>query len=81
MFYSSEFSNSRMRSTMKILFSLKICFLFLAIKPAHAYLDAGTGTMILNALVAGIVGAGVTAKIYWEKIRLWFRKLSKTKKP
>ena len=66
---------------MKILFSLNLCLLFLLIKPAYAYLDAGTGTMILNALVAGIVGAGVTAKIYWEKIRLWFHKLFKTKKP
>lgn len=35
---------------------------------AHAYLDPGTGSMILQALIAGVAFAAVTIKMYWYKI-------------
>ena len=35
---------------------------------AHAYLDPGTGSLILQGLLAAIAGALVTANIYWLKI-------------
>jgi DUF1365 family protein len=53
--------------------------LSLLVSPAHAYLDPGTGTVLLNAIIAGLVGAGVTVKIYWEKLRLWFEKCFRSK--
>ena len=53
--------------------------LSLLVSPAHAYLDPGTGSVLLNAILAGLVGAGVTVKIYWEKLRLWFEKRLKSK--
>ena len=41
---------------------------------AHAYLDAGTGSLIVQALLAGVVGVGTVAKLYWSRIRgLWSR--------
>lgn len=43
--------------------------------PAHAYLDAGTGSLIVQALLAGVVGVGTVAKLYWSRIRgLWTRR-------
>jgi hypothetical protein len=33
-----------------------------------AYIDPGTGSIILQALVAVVVGAGVFAKLFWHRI-------------
>ena len=34
-----------------------------------AYLDPGTGSMILQALIAGLVGAAFAIKMFWHKIK------------
>ena len=34
---------------------------------AHAYLDPGTGSMILQGLIAGLMVVATTAGIYWQK--------------
>lgn len=36
---------------------------------AHAYVDPGTGSMVLQGVIAGILGVGLTIKLYWRKIR------------
>ncbi len=41
---------------------------------AFAYLDPGTGSMILQGIVAAVAVAGVTAKHYWYKITTFFGK-------
>jgi hypothetical protein len=33
-----------------------------------AYLDPGTGSMLLQLLVGGIAAIGVAAKFYWRRI-------------
>ncbi len=33
-----------------------------------AYLDAGTGSMLLQLLVGGIAAIGVAAKFYWRRV-------------
>ena len=40
--------------------------------PALAYLDAGTGSMILQLLIGGFAGAMVVGKLYWQKIKNLF---------
>lgn len=40
---------------------------------AHAYLDPGTGSMILQALVAGFLGLAVMIRTYWHKVRTFFK--------
>ncbi|MEM7222613.1 MAG: hypothetical protein AAF495_06520 [Pseudomonadota bacterium] len=40
--------------------------------PAYAYLDPGTGSIILQALLGGIAGAMIAAKLYWAKIKSFF---------
>ena len=37
--------------------------------PAYAYLDPGTGSMMLQLLLGGIAGAMVVAKLYWHRFR------------
>jgi len=36
-------------------------------RPAHAYLDAGTGAMILQVLLGGIAGGVVIFRLYWRR--------------
>jgi hypothetical protein len=50
---------------------LLIVFLFYA-NSAQAYLDPGTGSFILQMLVAGLLGGLFTLKIYWRKIKSFF---------
>ena len=42
-----------------------------------AYLDPGTGSLILQALVAALAGAVVVITSYWQKIRALFRRSSR----
>jgi hypothetical protein len=42
--------------------------------PAYAYLDPGTGSIILQGLIATIAVAGLTIKTYWHKILSFFGK-------
>lgn len=37
--------------------------------PAQAYLDPGTGSMILQGIIGAIAGALVMLRIYWAKIK------------
>jgi hypothetical protein len=45
---------------------------------AAAYLDPGTGSMILQGIIAGIAVAGFTIKNYWYRIRAFFGKETPT---
>jgi hypothetical protein len=42
-----------------------------------AYLDPGTGSLILQAVVAVLAGAIVVITSYWQKIRTLFRRDSR----
>lgn len=52
---------------MKYLFAL---FLILCSQPAWAYLDPGTGSMLLQVILGGIAAIGVALKLFWHKIRV-----------
>lgn len=40
--------------------------------PVYAYLDPGTGSLLLQGLLGGIAGAAVIIRIYWHKFVKWF---------
>ncbi len=46
-----------------------------------AYLDPGTGSLILQALVASLAGAVVAITAYWQKIRMFFRRSPRNSEP
>ena len=35
---------------------------------AYAYLDPGSGSMMLQLLLAGVAGAGMFLKLYWRRL-------------
>jgi hypothetical protein len=45
-----------------------------------AYIDPGTGSIVLQALVASVVGAAIAVKLFWHRILkfLGIRKDTKT---
>ena len=42
--------------------------------PAYAYLDPGTGSMLIQGLIAGIAAVVSFSSIYWQKIKAFFAK-------
>lgn len=44
-------------------------FLLAATAPAHAYLDPGTGSILLQGLIAAVAGGLVAVKLYWGKVK------------
>jgi hypothetical protein len=42
--------------------------LFILRGTVFAYLDPGTGSMLVQLLVGGVAAAAVTAKLYWHRI-------------
>ena len=63
---------------MKFLITL-LFFSFFFISKAQAYIDPGSGSIILQALLGALAAAGATISIYWNKFKNLFKK-SKNKK-
>jgi hypothetical protein len=47
-----------------------VILLTLVAGPASAYLDPGTGSMLLQVILGGIAAVGVALKLFWHKIRV-----------
>jgi len=43
--------------------------------PAHADLDPTTENILLQGLLAGIAGIVVVLRLYWERLKAFFRSL------
>ena len=62
------------RLTWKEVVLLGAAAQLIAASDANAYLDAGTGSIIFQAIVAFLVGAAFTVKVYWHRIKNFFRR-------
>lgn len=61
---------------MKLVRILTILFVCLCYsQSAVAYLDPGTGSLILQMLIAGIIGAMYTVKLYWYRLKTFVAQL------
>ena len=49
-----------------------LCFITLS-NPAYAYLDPGTGSVILQAIVAGIAAFVTGIVFYWNKLKIFLK--------
>ena len=63
-----------MKSSIRIsLVAMLVAYVcFEVTTPAHAYLDPGTGSLLLQGLIATLAAAAATGSIYWGKIRAFF---------
>ena len=55
---------------MKSWYWLLATLLLSSAQPAFAYLDPGTGSMLLQVILGGIAAVGVALKLFWHKIRI-----------
>lgn len=63
---------------MKVIHVLTlVAVLCLWARPAHAYIDAGTGGLLVQLLLAGIAGASVILRMYWRKVAEFFGRREK----
>jgi hypothetical protein len=49
-----------------------------AVAPANAYIDPVSGSIVFQALIAGIAAAGTGVAMFWTRIVLFFRRSSGT---
>lgn len=57
---------------LKYLLLIVMCSLYLV--PAYAYLDPGSGSLIIQAILGGIAGLFVIVKIYWHRLIVWMKR-------
>ena len=69
---------------INIMFKLMSFFIMFFFYPSlsYAYLDPGTGSILLQAILGGIAVAFVSIQIWWHKLKLFLTKiLKKFKQP
>lgn len=64
---------------MKLL-TLLLTIYFSFITKSYAYLDPGTGSIILQAILGFIAAAITTLSFYWNKVKTLFSKIFKRDK-
>jgi len=56
-----------MKRVLKL--TVLFCWFFLLMeRAAFAYLDPGTGSLLLQLLLGGVAGLAVIAKLYWRRL-------------
>ncbi len=54
---------------MKNIKIIVLVFILTASGPAWAYLDPGSGSMLLQVILGGVAAVGVVCKMYWYRIK------------
>lgn len=66
--------------TFRILLLAPLICLGLFVQSAHAYIDPGTGSYVLQLILAAVFAAGFAIKIMWKRIVDFFSGLFGKKK-
>jgi hypothetical protein len=53
------------------------CVILLCGMPAHAYIDPGTGSALIQGVIAAVAAIGITARLYWHRIAEFMRRFRK----
>ncbi len=51
--------------------ALSLCAVLLLFSDARAYVDPGTGSYILQIVLAGLVGTAFMLKLFWKRIQFF----------
>ena len=54
-------------ASLSFLLTLTAMLVGASTSTAHAYLDPGTGSIILQVLLGGVAGLALACKLYWQK--------------
>tara|TARA_Y100000816_G_C25556855_1_gene301032 strand:+ start:191 stop:400 length:210 start_codon:yes stop_codon:yes gene_type:complete len=64
---------------MKLLLSIFLISFILTLN-AYAYIDPGSGSIILQALLGALAAIGASISIYWSKFKNLFKRKKKIEK-
>jgi len=56
---------------------LLLVYFFVITSNVHAYLDPGTGSIIIQGIIAAVLSITIAVKTYWFKIKAFFSKKEK----
>ena len=63
-----------MKST---LLGVLILFFGIFVTDAYAYIDPGSGSMVIQVIIGALVGVGISVKVFWEKLKYKFSSLKR----
>jgi hypothetical protein len=63
--------NTAPRRTLLFLLAVAACLSIAS--PAHAYLDPGTGSMLVSAVIGVAAALALGAKMFWYRVVGWLR--------
>lgn len=66
------------RRSRRVLAGLLACGIYAA--PAQAYLDPGTGSILLQGLLAAIAAAAAVCGVFWHRVKSFFASIFSPKK-
>ena len=55
-----------------VLFLTTWMMLFVSTPPAFAYIDPGSGGMMMQLLLGGVAGVTVLIRLYWQRLTTFF---------
>ncbi len=57
-----------------VLLFLVVAWVTIFPSEALAYLDPGTGSLVIQSVVAALAAAAFGLRLYWRRIRMWFKR-------
>jgi hypothetical protein len=64
------------KSKITKILSLSFLYIVLSADTSFAYIDPGSGSMLLQVLIASILGILTAVKIYWSRLKNFFSRIS-----
>jgi len=61
---------------LPLIFGISLLHVF-TISDAYAYIDPGTGSLVIQVILGALVGVGITVKIYWYKLKGFISNINK----
>lgn len=51
------------------LLSIFLVFYTYLVSDAYAYIDPGSGSIVIQMIIGALVGAGIAVKVFWAKLK------------
>ncbi len=64
------------RTQIRVLLPMVLTWLALAPASAYAYIDPGTGSMVIQAIFAVVAATGIYIGLCWKKTKSFFQNLT-----
>lgn len=68
----TEMSLKNCEKEKKMKYIVVLAVLLATVAPAHAYIDAGSGSYMIQMAMAGILAFAFTLKLAWNRVKAFF---------